>query len=59
MRGAPHLDDVALAAVLQDDEPPPEYDERVPDDLYAEIQIAFDAELEADLATLPRGVLTG
>ncbi|MDQ4138043.1 MAG: HNH endonuclease [Actinomycetota bacterium] len=58
MRGAPHRDDTIRQRTLQHDEPPPEFDDRIPDDLYAEFQAAFDAELEADLARLSGGVLS-
>jgi hypothetical protein len=50
--GSPHFDDATRQALLEHDQPPPESGDRIPDDLYAEWQTAFDAELEADLARL-------
>jgi len=48
MRGAPHLDDAILQALLEHDQPPTEIPDRIPDELYAEWQTAFDAEIAAD-----------
>ncbi|MFC0678791.1 DUF222 domain-containing protein [Lysobacter korlensis] len=60
MLGAPHLDDAIRQALLEHDPPPPEYDDRIPDDLYGEWQAAFDDELKADHAQLGQpGIFSG
>jgi hypothetical protein len=52
MRGTPHLHDTLQHAQLELDElpPPPEHEDRIPDDLYTRWQIEMDAEIAADLA---------
>ncbi len=51
MRGAPHLADAILQATLNlYDEPQPEFDDHIPDELWNELRALMDAELEADRA---------
>jgi hypothetical protein len=59
MRGAPHLDDTIRQRLLEADNPPPHFDDRIPDDLYGQWQAAFDDELESDLASLAKALLSG
>ncbi len=46
----PHLDDAIRVATDQHDTdpPPPEFHDRIPDDLYGQLQALLDDELEAD-----------
>jgi Domain of unknown function (DUF222) len=57
MRAGPHLDDAIRQAMLEHDQPPPEFNDRIPDDLYAQWQAEMDDELDALRAA--RIVLSG
>ncbi len=50
--GPPHLADAVLRATLDHDmgPPPPEHDDHVPDELWAELNALMDAEIAADRA---------